>query len=263
LILAVAATAVGLVREPQPTAAQRPVEIVLNPIADTYLGDAHARDTSEKLLTGWVYASRPREHRAYVNFPLDPEKHPPAGLRRAQLMLYPGERPDTSTLLSVFRVRRMVEPLAAGRKGTNWFAVTGDGVERQLDTQSISWKTWTVTDLVQAMLNDAERAYGFEISGKEPQDDTRWSFVSSDGGGEPYPVGLQPQLVMQFDGNAFPTPTSDATRTPKPTVTPSATPTVEATLSPTPSATPIPLVSPTPLPTPIPLPAYVPYADGG
>lgn len=249
-----AALAAGLAVAPQPTAAQRPVEIVLNPSADTYLGDSNSRDDAEKLLAGWVYAARPREHRAYVSFPLDPELHPPDGLRRAELLLHPAERPDTSTLLSVFRVRRMMEPLAPGRKSTNWFLVSGDGAERQLAKDSTSWKKWTVTELVLEMLQNPDEAYGFEISGKEPQDDTRWAFVSSEGGGAPYPDGQQPHLIMQFQADAFPSPTSDATRTPKPTVTPSVTPTYP---TPTPSATPIPMV------TSAPDPAYVPRADNG
>jgi len=249
---------VGVSTAPTPTAAQASVEIVLNPDADTYLGDSNSRDDSDKLLTGWVYAARPREHRAYLRFPLDPELHPPAGLLRARLMLYPVERPDTSTLLAVFSVRPMMEPLIAGRKATNWFLSGGEPVDRQLSKDALDWKTWEVTDMVRAMLERPEQAYGFEISGKEPQDDTRWAFVSSEGGGEPYPDGHQPQLSMMFAADAFPSPTSDATRTPKPTVTPSATTTPEATPTPSPTATPT--RTPAVMVTPTPGPAYVPYA---
>jgi hypothetical protein len=234
-------------------AAQAPVEIALNPVADTYLGTGRDEDDSKELVTGWSYAARPREFRAYVAFPLDPELHPPAGLRRATLSLYPSDPADSSQIYATYVVRPLAEPLASDRR-SGWFATTDPAVERQIGTERMTWKSWDVTDIAREMIRDPDTAYGFEIAGKEPADNTKLFFQSMEGA-DPGPEGYQPTLLLMYDPSAFPTPTSDATRTPKPTTTPiaSATPRPSETTAPTPTAA--------PTSTPSLAPAFVPRAE--
>jgi len=233
------------------------VVFMLNPVADTYLGTGRPQDRSKKLVTGWTYAARAKEYRAYVSFPIDPEKHPATGLRNATLSLYPSDPADTSQIYAVYIVRKMAEPLTPGRR-SGWFATTGPEVERQIETRSFNWKSWDVTDIAADMVRDPEKAYGFEISGKSPADNTKLFFLSIEGA-QPGPDGYQPTLLLQYDPGAFPTATSSATRTPKPTTTPVAshTPQPSATSTRRPTASP----TATSTATATPVRAFVPRAD--
>lgn len=217
------------------------VRVVLNPTRDTFLGQGvgAAQDTAAELQAGWVYTTRGREFRTYLEFPLDPAAHPVEGLVGAQLWLYPEEEPRTSQIAATFVVRTMAEPFAEGRVAPTWFAAGDPSVELMID-RTMDWKTFEVRELVAEMLRAPERAHGFEISGKEMRDDTRWDFLSREGD-SPYPEGRQPRLVLFFRDDALPSPTSGTT----PTASPSATPPPD-TATPTEPSPPTATASPTP-----------------
>lgn len=245
LVLGAAWAATGADARPQT------VRIVLNPTRDTFLGQGvgAAQDTAAELQTGWVYTTRGREFRSYLEFPLDPARHPADGLVGAQLWLYPEEEPRTSQIAATFVVRTMAEPFAEGRVAPSWFAAGDPSVEMMID-RTMDWKTFEVRELVAEMLRAPDQAHGFEISGKEMRDDTRWDFLSREAD-SPYPEGKQPRLILFFRDDALPSPTTGTT----PTASPSATPppdTATPTAQPPPTATPAPTRPSSPTPTRVP-----------
>lgn len=229
------------------------VQVVLNPSRDTYLGQGvgSAQDASKELQTGWVYTTRGREFRAYLEFPLDPALHPVEGLIGAELWLYPDGPPQSSQIAATFVVRTMSEPFAEGRVAPMWFAADDPTVEVEID-RDIEWKKFNVRDHVLDMLRLPDESCGFEVSGKNQTDNTRWDFLSREGAGPASAGGTQPRLVLYFRDTAFVTPsvtpidtwapTASATRTP--TVATPATATATASALPTatleaPSAEPV------------------------
>jgi len=268
-LVACAATLGGLLLLRDATARPALVEMVLNPTRDTYLGQnvGSAQDTAKELQVGWMYTTRGREFRAYLEFPLDPAKHPAAALAGAELWLYPEEPPRTSQIAATFVVRTMTEPFAEGRVAPLWFAAGEPSVERMLDRE-IEWKRFPVREHVLAILRAPDAAHGFEVSGKNQTDNTRWDFWSREGA-EPHPGGLQPRLVLHFRDDAFPSPTPTPTRTADVTATteatvPPSTATADATEAPSPTATqePAPDPSPTAGPATTATPTAVPAGLG-
>lgn len=231
------------------------VEVVLNPDKDTYMGEAvgSPMDGSSVIMTGWMHTARYREYRAYLHFPLDPEQHPASGLVRAELWLYPNRETEAVAPVAAFRARVMTEAFVDGRTAPRWFTAGDPSIERELDTRSVTWKTFPVKDHVLAMLGDPTRNHGFEIAGVDPSDSTKFDFISREGA-QPYPNGRQPRLVLTFRDDAFPTPTQPVSATPTPSITPTPVPpttpppptaTAQDTATPTATDVPTPTVPPT------------------
>jgi hypothetical protein len=235
-VLVLGATAlVAIAATTGATARPTSVQIVLNPDADTFLaqGTGRAQDGAADISTGWIYTVRTREFRAYLHFPLDPARHPPAGLLQAELWLYP-RNIATSQMSANFRVQSMTEALVPGRVAPDWFSAGEPSVELALDAVRMDWKVIRVRDMVLEMLRNPSVNHGFAISGSGAQDNTRFDFMSREGA-DPYPTGNQPRLVLAFSDDAFPTPTRQATDTPVPSSTrpPTETPAGTATATPT------------------------------
>jgi hypothetical protein len=206
-------------------------QVVLNPSRDTYLGQGvgSAQDSSSELQAGWVYTTRGREFRTYLEFPLDADLYPPAALVAAELWLYPEEQPQTSQIVATFVVRTMSEPFAEGRVAPAWFSAGDPTVEREIG-RTWEWKKFSVKEHVLAILEQPDKAFGFAVSGKEQTDNTRWDFISLEGG-QSYAVdGTQPRLLLYFRTGTLATSTPLASATPTDTAT--TAPTQTATVAP-------------------------------
>jgi len=238
--LALAATAGAAGAAGRAPAGPATVERVLNPVRDTYLarGESSRNGSATAVRAGFWHLV---EHRAYVEFGLDPSLHPPGGLISAELWLRPAQLPNTAVTSSVVRVARLMQTLATDPGYPPWLLAGEPSVVANLDTTTRDWKRFNVTAIVRQILADPANGFGFEVTGPSSQDNTRWDFISLEGGAPVSQDGDQPRLVLRFTDSAFPSPTPTVTDTPTPTASPTATDTPPASATPEPA---------TPSPTP-------------
>jgi hypothetical protein len=263
----------------RPAVTARPLDgqKVLNPTQDTYVTQASPElelGFEKDIETG---IQRDQTYWLLVQFDVPGKLPTGATITKATLRMFCTLSEIATGDTHRFDISQASKPW--GEIGTSWKKKPNDvGPKVQMDLSACpkngDWQEGDVTIPVAQWYAGTLDNNGFIVSPMQDKPAKLYTFTSREGG-DPYPIGNQPQLVIQYTGGVTPTftpsvtPIPSDTPTPSETPEPSLTPTATETLPPsdTPTITNTPEDTSTPTPTepptatPRPRDVYLPLAQ--
>ena len=239
---------------------------VLNPTGDTYVteGDPSANMGNAQQLRMGVWSKI--ESIPYFKFELPPDMPTGATLTKATLRLYCIKSEFEQGQENLSHVFWVSSPNANWNPNTmTWKNQPRLGAPRtewsvsKCASPNGEWKEADVLGIVSGWYDGSNNNTGIGIEVKSDEVSKVFTLWSKDGQ-DPYPIGKEPQLVIEYTGGTTPTWTPTITPVPTDTPIPSETPVPSDT--PIPSDTPVPtdtpVVTDTPVPTDTPTPTATP-----